>query len=63
MGRITLRCSACGNEMEMSHKDDPSIPEAVVKIVHNECPKCEAASGGYGQEDWYDEHGNIVVPE
>lgn len=62
MSRISLHCSACGNEMEMDHDDDDAIPLNVVKIIHNECPECNAANGGYGTEDMYDADGNRVYP-
>lgn len=62
MARIELVCGACRNTAEMDHKDDPSIPLNVVKIVHNECPECNAANGGYGTEDMYDAEGNRVEP-
>lgn len=63
MTDIDLECSGCGRKIKYARGIDPDIPETVVRIVCNECDKCHAASGGFGQEDWYDKSGNLVGPD
>ncbi len=59
---ITLRCSHCGNTQQYDRSVDPDLPPEVAVIVTNECDKCEAANGGFGEEHWYDVEGKEVVP-
>jgi hypothetical protein len=60
---ILLRCSHCGHHIALPRESDPDLPRAVTEIVTNECDKCEAANGGFGEERWYDADGNEVHPE
>jgi hypothetical protein len=59
---ITLRCSHCGNTQRYERSADPDLPPNVVLIVTNECDKCEAADGGFGDEQWFDADGKEVLP-
>jgi hypothetical protein len=62
MRQIKLECSHCGNTVSYDADVDPDLPEEVARIVTNECDKCEAANGGFGDERWFDKDGNEVVP-
>lgn len=54
--RVFLRCAACGNAM-ICYREN-SDPPGTVSVVTNECAVCDAATGGF-MECWYfDQHGN-----
>jgi len=58
MSKINLRCAACGNAKRVDRIEID--PPAAVECETNECSICHAASGGFGEETYYDRAGNKV---
>ena len=51
---IALRCR-CGNEGSFERLVDPDLPDVVVLILSDKCPKCD--DGDRGSETYFDARG------
>lgn len=56
--RVILRCEACGNAKIVGREN--TDPPGARFVVTNECDVCDAATGGFGQEWYYDKDGKHI---
>jgi hypothetical protein len=58
-GKIRLACEHCGVWADVL-RDEFDPPTAVVMLT-NECPRCNAAAGGFGTSEYFDADSNEVA--
>jgi hypothetical protein len=59
--KIRLACAHCGIYRDVAK--EPHDPRPAVLALSNECPRCQAAQGGFGNIDYFDAHSSVVVAE
>lgn len=55
-GKIQLTCGRCGKTRTVAR--EPYDPANAVLCITNECDRCHAASGGFGEAWYFDAKGS-----